>query len=112
MDPTMATFSEPSAAVHCATIVVGNAVTKLEGLMIVALVADAEVRYQRTARPYVPIAEGCWAEIEIPKFGEPPPLAIDVYSSVSGDHARLHALSLLEGLRTQTAWNLRPDFPV
>lgn len=97
---------------HCATIVVGNAVTKLDGLAIVALTADSSVQNQRTSRPFIPLADGAWAEIEIPKFGEPPPLAIDVYSTVSGDHAKLQALSLMAALGPATGWNMRPDFTI
>ena len=97
---------------YCATIVVRSAVTKLDALAIVALAVDRPVERQRTTRPYVPLAEGAWVEIEIPKFGEPPPLAIDVYSTVSDDHARLQALTLMATLEAYTGWSIRPDFPV
>ncbi|WP_179872647.1 hypothetical protein [Microcella indica] len=97
---------------YCATIVVRSAVTKLDALAIVALAVDAPVQQQRTTRPYVDLAEGAWVEIEIPKFGEPPPLAIDVYSTVSDDHARLQALTLLATLEAYTGWSIRPDFTV
>ena len=46
------------------------------------------------------------------KFGEPPPLAIDVYSTVSDDHARLQALTLMATLEGYTGWSIRPDFAV
>lgn len=95
---------------YCATIVVQSPVTKLDALSIVALAMDAAVENQRTMRPYVPLAEGAWIEIEIPKFGEPPPLAIDVYSTVSHDHAALHALTLMGRLEEYTGWKIRPDF--
>lgn len=97
---------------HCATIVVGNAVTKIDGLAVVALTAKSSVQNPRTSRPFVPLVEGAWAEIEIPKFGEPPPLAIDVYSTISGDHAKLQALSLMTALAPATGWNMRPDFTI
>ena len=102
---------------YCATIVVRSAVTKLDALAIVALAVDAPVRQQRTTRPSVELAptidgRGAWVEIEIPKFGEPPPLAIDVYSTVSDDHARLQALTLLATLEAYTGWSIRPDFAV
>ena len=58
------------------------------------------------------VRAGAWVEIEIPKFGEPPPLAIDVYSTLSDDHARLQALTLLATLEQYTGWNIRPDFTV
>jgi len=102
----------PRPVEYCATIVVRSAVTKLDALAIVALAVDSPVENQRTMRPLVPLAEGAWVEIEIPKFGEPPPLAIDVYSTVSDDHARLQALTLLATLEEYTGWRVRPDFPV
>lgn len=102
----------PRPVEYCATIVVRSAVTKLDALAIVALAVDRPVENQRTMRPLVLLAEGAWVEIEIPKFGEPPPLAIDVYSTVSDDHARLQALTLMATLEQHTGWNIRPDFPV
>lgn len=100
---------------YCATIVVMSAVTKLDALAIVSLAVDRPVERQRTMRPFVPLAgagygDGAWVEIEIPKFGEPPPLAIDVYSTMSDDHARLQALTLMARLEQYTAWSIRPDF--
>jgi hypothetical protein len=50
--------------------------------------------------------------MEIPKFGEPPPLAIDVYSDVSDDHAKVQALWVLEALESSTVWRVTPDFTV
>jgi len=104
-------------AEYCATIVVRSAVTKLDALAIVALAVDSPVRQQRTTRPYVELGSPtdghrAWVEIEIPKFGEPPPLAIDVYSTVSDDHARLQALTLMATLESYTGWSIRPDFTV
>lgn len=104
-------------AEYCATIVVMSAVTKLDALAIVALAVDRPVEQQRTMRPFVSLdaqAERltAWVEIEIPKFGEPPPLAIDVYSTVSDDHARLQALTLIALLEQYTGWSIRPDFGV
>ncbi|WP_439563928.1 hypothetical protein [Microcella sp.] len=104
-------------AEYCATIVVMSAVTKLDALAIVALAVDRPVERQRTMRPFVPLdgagyQNGAWVEIEIPKFGEPPPLAIDVYSTISDDHARLQALTLLARLEQYTGWRIRPDFSV
>jgi len=102
---------------YCATIVVMTAITKLDALAIVSLAVDRPVERQRTMRPFVPLAgvgygDGAWVEIEIPKFGEPPPLAIDVYSTISDDHARLHALTLMAQLDDYTGWRIRPDFSI
>jgi hypothetical protein len=108
--------SAPTAE-YCATIVVMSAVTKLDALAIIALAVDRPVAQQRTMRPFVPLdapAKSCtaWVEIEIPKFGEPPPVALDVYSTVSDDHARLQALTLMALLEQNTGWSIRPDFAV
>lgn len=94
-----------------------SAVTKLDALAIVSLAVDRPVERQRTMRPFVPLVGSAreassWVEIEIPKFGEPPPLAIDVYSTVSDDHARLQALTLISRLEQYTGWSIRPDFEV
>ena len=123
MKPVLRGLRDREAVEYCATIVVMSAVTKLDALAIVALAVDRPVERQRTMRPFVPLdgaghrsgagtRSGAWAEIEIPKFGEPPPLAIDVYSSVSDDHARLQALTLMARLEEHTGWNIRPDFAV
>lgn len=99
-------------AVGIATLVVGNAVTKLDALTVIALTLDAAVEGAGTVRPWIPIAPDAWVEIEIPKFGEPPPLAIDVCSILGEDHARLEALALAARLEPVTGWRIRPDFPV
>jgi hypothetical protein len=96
----------------CATIVLRSAATRIDALAVIALVADSRVEGAGTPRARVPLAEGAWAEVELPRVGDPPPLAIDVYSTVGDDHARLHALGLLARLEASTAWNLRPDFAV
>lgn len=96
----------------CATIVVRSPVTKIDALAIVALAVDSPVREARTMRPYIELEGGARAEIEIPKFGEPPPLAIDVYSTVGHEHAVLEALSLMAALEQYTGWSIRPDFEV
>jgi hypothetical protein len=95
---------------YCATIVLRSAATRIDALAVIALAADSRVEAAGTPRARVPLAEGAWVEVELPLVGDPPPLAIDVYSTVSDDHARLHALRLLGLLESATAWNLRPDF--
>jgi hypothetical protein len=118
LDPLRQLLRRPDQpAEYCATIVVMSAVTKLDALAIVALAVDRPVERQRTMRPFVPLVGAArevtaWVEIEIPKFGEPPPLAIDVYSTVSDDHARLQALTLMARLEQHTGWSIRPDFAV
>ena len=95
---------------YCATLIVRDAVTKLDALAIVALASEATVTDARTVRPRVVLPGGAWVEVEIPKFGEHPPLALDVYSELGDDHAKLAALALLQRLEEQTAWTVKPDF--
>ncbi len=99
-----------SEQLYCATLIVRDAVTKLDALAIVALALDRPVSGAGTVRPQVLLPTGASVEIEIPKFGEPPPLAIDVYSTVSDDHAKLSALMVLSALEESTAWTVKPDF--
>ena len=108
----MAHPADETEVLYCSTIVVMSAVNKLDALAIVALAVDSLVEGQLTQRPWIPLAENAWVEIEIPKFGEPPPLAIDVYSSLSDQHAKLTALTLIATLEANTAWKARPDFEV
>ncbi|WP_368497508.1 hypothetical protein [Herbiconiux sp. A18JL235] len=95
---------------YCATLIVRNAVTKLEALAVIALAVDRPVSDARTARPYIELEGGARVEVEIPKFGEPPPLAVDVYSTLGFEHAALGALSLLQRLEETTSWTVKPDF--
>ncbi|MCS5732167.1 hypothetical protein [Herbiconiux daphne] len=100
----------PSPVEYCATLVVRDAVTKVDALAIVALALDREVTDARGVHPFIGLDGGARVEIEIPKFGEPPPLALDVYSTLGHDHAVLSALSLLGVLESATAWTIEPDF--
>lgn len=99
----------PSSAV--ATLVAADAVDKLAALAVIARSVGAAVVGRGTARPTVPLRDGVWVEIDIPKFGEPPPLAIDVHSAAGIEHARREALALLAVLRRDTRWSLTPAFP-
>lgn len=95
-----------------ATLVVQVAVSKLDALAVIALAVDSPVRAAGTSRPRIELDGGAWAEVEIPKFGEPPPLAIDVRSSLSLDHAQLSALALAAALEREAGWVVYPDFPI
>lgn len=92
---------------HAVTLVVDMPITKLDALDVIAFAADGAVDGARTPRPRVWLAPRAWAEVEIPKFGDPPPFVVDVYSDVSGAIAwaqgrRLHAA--LERL----GWTIEP----
>ena len=95
---------------YAATIILYQAISKLDALAVISLAVDSPVENAKQGRPLIPLNDGTWVEVELPKLGEPPPLAIDVYSTVSTDQARLQALTLIARLREQTAWDVRPDF--
>ncbi|RFA18279.1 hypothetical protein B7R25_14630 [Subtercola boreus] len=95
---------------YAATIILNQAISKLDTLAVISLAVDRPVENAKQGRPLIPLVEGAWVEVELPKLGEPPPLAIDVYSTVGTDHARFEALRLVATLRRQTAWDVRPDF--
>jgi hypothetical protein len=100
------------STLFAATLVLRRAVTKLDALAMIALVLDRPVEGAGTVRPRITLGDTVWAEVEIPKFGEPPPLAIDVYSTRSEDQARLEALRLAAALQQHAGWTAVPDFPV
>lgn len=93
-----------------ATLVLRIAVSKPDALAMIALVLDRPVVDAHTARPRVELGADVWAEVEIPKFGEPPPLAVDVYSTRSDEQAQLEALRLAARLESQAGWTAHPDF--
>lgn len=95
-----------------ATLVVQVALNKIDALGVISLSADSPVLAAGSARPRIELDGGAWAEVDIPKFGEPPPLAIDVRSPLGLDHARLSALGLAAALEREAGWSVYPDFPV
>ncbi len=98
----------PDTAV--ATLVAANAVDKLAALTVISLAVDSPIRDAATSRPHIVIADGVWVQIDIPKFGEPPPVAIDVHAVAGVAAAEGHALELMRVLRTATAWSLSAAF--
>ena len=95
---------------YSATLVVHEAITKLDALDAMAAALKVAIQRPGTSRPFVSVGEGEWAEIEIPKFGEAPPLSIDVYSVSSRADAEARALALMGQLATSTGWTIRPMF--
>ncbi len=95
---------------HCATLVVDEAVTKPEALATVARASRTQVRGTGTSRPFVALERDAWAEVDIPKFGEAPPLAIDVYSPLSRNDAEAAAADLMTRLASASGWRIRPMF--
>ena len=91
---------------YVATLVADAHVTKPEALGIIAAALDAPVQGAHTAHPFVAMPSGSRVEVDIPKFGEAPPLAIDVHDPRGEAEARASAQSLLELLTGATAWPL------
>lgn len=89
-----------------ATIVAADAVDKLAALATIADAVGSRVIGAGTSTPTIPLADGVWAQIEIPKFGEPPPLAIDVHATSGLEAARHHARRLADTLAHATTWSL------
>ncbi|MDZ8172591.1 hypothetical protein [Microbacterium xanthum] len=89
---------DEDAAVATLTLVVDLPVTKTDALDVIALACHGEVVGARTPHPRVGLTAHEWAEVEVPKFGDPPPLAIDVHSTRGERHARGAARDLAAGL--------------
>ncbi|TFB57289.1 hypothetical protein E3T34_02155 [Cryobacterium sp. TMT1-62] len=89
---------------YSATIVAQTHVTKPDALRLIAEAAGSTVRNAGTAHPFVPLVGGGRVEVEIPKFGEGPPLAIDVFNPHGAEQARASALSLQAALASVTDW--------
>ncbi len=93
-----------------AMLVVDLPIAKLDALDVIAFVADSAVEHAGTAFPRVPLEPGAWAEVQIPKFGDPPPFAVDVCSDVSPAHAAAAAARLAEALE-RVGWSVRLPRP-
>jgi hypothetical protein len=95
----------PSAP-FAVTLVIDLPITKLDALDVIAFVSDGAVEHAGTAYPRVGLAPHVWAEVLIPKFADPPPLAIDVCSDASLDLARRHA-GILGAALQKVGWRVR-----
>ncbi|TFV82401.1 hypothetical protein E4V99_15985 [Microbacterium sp. dk485] len=89
------------------TLVVNLPITKLDALEVIAFVSDGPVEHAGTAHPRVSLAPHVWAEVQIPKFADPPPLAVDICSDASLALAREHA-ALLSAALERVGWRVRP----
>ena len=102
----VASARDDDAPLHVTTLVVDLPIGKIDALDVIAFVADGAVQDAGTASPRVALGATSWAEVEIPRFGDPPPLAIDVFSTESAEDAERSARRLgtaLEGV----GWSLR-----
>ncbi len=88
------------------TLVVDMPITKLDALDVIAFVSDGPIEHAGTAYPRVPLEPNAWAEVQIPKFADPPPLAVDVCSDASTDLARRAAARLRAALE-RVGWDVR-----
>lgn len=88
------------------TLVVDLPITKPDALEVIAFVADADVERRGTAHPRVGLAPDVWAEVQIPRFADPPPVAIDVCSDASIEAAGQAADRLAEAL-VGVGWTVR-----
>jgi hypothetical protein len=88
------------------TLVVDLPITKLDALDVIAFVVDGPIEHAGTAYPRVSIAPNVWAEVQIPQFADPPPLAVDVCSDASLEMAERAAERLARGLR-RVGWKVR-----
>ncbi|SDO70063.1 hypothetical protein SAMN04487788_0665 [Microbacterium testaceum StLB037] len=96
-----------TGTLHAVTLVVNMPITKIDALDAIAFAADGGVDGAGTMSPRVWLAPHAWAEVEIPKFADPPPFAIDVYSDVSGAVAWAQARRLFDALQ-RFGWNVSP----
>lgn len=92
---------------HAVTLVVDMPITKIDALDVIAFAADGAVDNAGTPRPLVWLAPRAWAEVEIPKFADPPPFAIDVYSDASREIAWAQARRLHSALE-RLGWTVEP----
>ncbi len=85
------------------SLIVDAAITRIDALDLIARAARSVVTGSGTSLAHVLLADGAVASVDIPKFGEAPPLAIDVTADDDG-RARVAADELLLDLTTATDW--------
>jgi hypothetical protein len=90
------------------SLIVDAAITRLDALEAIAAAVGSPLREAGTSLAWIALPGGGRATVDIPKFGEAPPLAIDVTSSTSD--ARGAADDLLAALAAADAWPV--DWPV
>ena len=97
---------DTASAPFAVTLVVDMAITKLDALDVIAFVSDGVVENAGTAVPRVHVGPNAWAEVQIPRFADPPPVAIDVCSDVSREVASV-AAARLAGALERVGWTVR-----
>ena len=96
---------DTASAPFVVTLVVDMPVTKLDALDVIAFVSDGAVDNAGTAYPRVPVGQNAWAEVQIPRFADPPPVAVDVCSDASFEVARVAAVRLASALE-RVGWTV------
>lgn len=87
------------------SLIVDAAITRLEALDAIARAARSTVVEPGTSTAHVLLLDGAVAAVDVPKFGEAPPLAIDV---TAPGEAQSHtaADALLTDLGRVTDWSI------
>jgi hypothetical protein len=88
------------------SLVVDAAITRLEALDAIVAAVGTELVDPGTSYTTVPLPGGAVATVDIPKFGEAPPLAIDVSDARGLAEARGAADALLPVLAESTGWSI------
>lgn len=101
---------DTASAPFVVTLVVDLPITKLDALDVIAFVSDGTVENAGTAYPRVSVGPNAWAEVQIPRFADPPPLAVDVCSDASIEAARVAAVQLAGALE-RVGWTVRSPRP-
>lgn len=78
--------------------------SKAEALAVLSEKLGLESSVDDPADVTLPLRNGAWISIEVPKFGEDLPLTLDVHHSAAKELAEIVA-ELQENLRTKLAWN-------
>ncbi|WQB71461.1 hypothetical protein T9R20_05725 [Microbacterium invictum] len=92
--------------VHVVSLVVNLPIAKPDALAVIALVSDGEVLDAGSADPRVWVSPRSWAMVDLPRFAEPPPFAVDVCShepAAAREDARRLAVAL-----ERVGWRIEP----
>jgi hypothetical protein len=91
------------------SLIVDAAITRVDALDAIARAARSVVTDRGASTARILLADGAIVTVDIPKFGEAPPLAIDV-TSADRESARIAADELLFDLSTATDWPIHRDY--
>ena len=100
----------PRGKSFVATIVIHEAITKLDALSMIAKVVGERLENSDSADPLIVLASGSRVQIDVPKFCEAPPMAVDVWSAESVETARIDATRVRDLLQESTAWQVLQDW--